>query len=614
MNIQLSQIRIHNLRSIREDTVPLRPFSVVFGMNDSGKSNLLLALKLALGNGNIIEEDVFCSEAITYSTTAIITIDLKFIPIDNNGKQTEVFNDLWGLHLGDNVMIDDEDKEFFAFRTEFAYDIDKEEYVRDRTVITEWKENEIVTGNSLRQKTLSAFEFVYIDAQRDMSLDIRNKSSMWSKQISKLKMSPKAKTEIESSLSVLSERIMEESPFLQQVSNDLASATNARNSSVEISPITRSVDDLYKGLDIFIKQNAAASIPISNLGLGTRSRAVFASLKTIINKKINDANETPYFCIVAFEEPESHIHPHSQRELVKNFSGIQGQRIITTHSPYIISSSDLNNLIYAALKRAESKFSSLASLELTPEEIRHISRFVLNTRGELLFANIVVLAEGETEEQALQVFFKEFFACEPYELGVSFVGVGGKNYLPFLRMLESIGVKWHIFSDGEAAAINDLKTTIKQLKNLPTKPELSEYSNIIVLNDSHDFETYLLNAGYADEIVAAINEYEGIEDEEHQEPYFDYYVHTHHGESMRPRSTGVPCETCGEMIKETPIRDYVSEDGRNRAICDCMKSGKTKYAVPISKRICSSCTDERKYPPQIKTLLEQISSIMEGWS
>ena len=228
----------------------------------------------------------------------------------------------------------------------------------------------------------------------------------------------------------------------------MASATNIKNTSVTIDPVTRSVDELYKGLDIFILQNDSSSIPISNLGLGTRSRAVFASLKTIINKKIDEAKETPYFCLIAFEEPESHIHPHSQRELVKDFSGIRGQRIATTHSPYILSSSKLKNLIHVSMRKAETHFSPLADILLLPEALRHIERFVLNTRGELLFANVVILSEGETEEQALPVFFKEYFGCEPYELGVSFTGVGGKNYLPFLRMFECIGTNWLIFSDG----------------------------------------------------------------------------------------------------------------------------------------------------------------------
>lgn len=315
---------------------------------------------------------------------------------------------------------------------------------------------------------------------------------------------------------------------------------------------------------------------------------------------------------MAFEEPEAHIHPHSQRQLVRDFSSIQGQRIITTHSPYILASSNLNDLFYIALRNAESIFSPISSLKLKPEELRHIERFVINTRGELLFANITILAEGETEEQALQIFFKEYFGLEPYELGVSIVGVGGKNYLPFLRVLENIGTDWYIFSDGEPAAIDDLKATMKQLRGLTVKPDLSLYPNIIVLDNSADFETYLLNTGYIEEIISAINKCENEILEEYQLPYFDYFIQEHHGEPMKLRSTGIPCETCGQTIKERPFRDYQSDDGRKRALCDCMKAGKTKYAVPISQTICDECEDERKYPPKIKLLLEKIKETMEG--
>ena len=164
MNIRLDQVYIRNLRSIKESLVKICPFSVLFGMNDSGKSNFLLALRLAFGNGNIDKEDVFCSSNTPYCTTIDVSIDLKFVPIGDDGNQTPAFNERWGLHLGENIMTDEEDNEFFAFRTEFIYDADKEEYVRDRIVIKEWRDKNIVVGSVLRYRTFSAFEFVYIDA------------------------------------------------------------------------------------------------------------------------------------------------------------------------------------------------------------------------------------------------------------------------------------------------------------------------------------------------------------------------------------------------------------------------------------------------------------------
>lgn len=606
MNIKLHRVHIQNFRSLRDVDIFLNPFSIFFGMNDSGKSNFLYALKLALGNGNIDNTDVFVSPTYPFSTERAVIIDLLFIPVNENHAQVKAFDETWALHLGENVMTDLDDYEFFGFRTEFVFDNDREEYIRDRKVINEWDSDSIVTGNALRFKTLAVFDYILLDAQRDIASDIRDKSSLWNKQISKMKLSKDARTEIEDALSVLSGKIMDESPFLRQVSNDLAGATNTRNSTIEISPITRNADELYKGLDIYVTQEASAAFPISNLGLGTRSRAVFSALKTIINKRLELAQESPYFCMLAFEEPEAHIHPHSQRQLVSDFSKIAGQRIITTHSPYLLSSSKLDDLVYSSLRNAETVSKPISSLNLHNDELRQIERFVLNTRGELLFSSVTILAEGETEEQALHIFFREHFGLEPFELGVSIVGVGGKNYLPFLRVLESIGAEWFIFSDGEPAAISDLQTTIKKLKDLETKPKLENYPNIIVLDGSTDFEKYLLDNGYDDEIILAINTFEDEVLEEYQLPFFEDFIARHNGESLAPKSTGETCKTCGQSIKEKPVRDYSSDGGRVRALCDCMKAGKAKYAAIISTTICEQCEASRKFPPRIKGLMEKV--------
>ncbi len=52
---------------------------------------------------------------------------------------------------------------------------------------------------------------------------------------------------------------------------------------------------------------------------------------------------------IVFEEPEAHLYPEGQQEVVHLISllenALRNQVIITTHSPYILSS--MNNLIYA---------------------------------------------------------------------------------------------------------------------------------------------------------------------------------------------------------------------------------------------------------------------------
>lgn len=605
MNIKLNKVHICNYRSIKELTISLADFTLLFGMNDSGKSNIINALKLALGNVSVDRNDVHDSPKYPFTEQSSICIDLMFVPIDTDCKQASSFDDLWAFQLGTNISIDTAGNEFFAYRTEYSFDEERDEYVRERKAITEWSSERIKVGTTIGYKTLSAFDLIIIDAQRDIASDIRDRTSVWSKQISKIRLSREAKTDIEEQLSSLSTRIIEESPFLQGVAKDLASATN-KDSSIQISPITRNVDDLYKGLDIFVAQKDANAFPIANLGLGTRSRAVFTSTKSIISARISLATDVPYFCLVAFEEPEAHVYPNAQKRLIQNFSEIGGQKIITTHSPYLLMSSKLDSLVHVSMMEGTTSCTPIADLLLGQEELRQIERYVLSTRGDILFSDAVVLAEGETEEQALPIFMTNYFGADPSTLGINVVGVGGQNYYPFLKLLDAIGTKWFIFSDGEQKTITDLTRTLKKLEGSDSQPDIAGYSNIFILDNSNNFETYLIEQGYSTEIIAAINQVEGTPDEGIDIPFFDYFIEKHHGESLSPRSTGRICKECGQTIKEKPIRDYKSEGGQVNALKDCMKSGKAKYAPAIATVICQSEDESKKYPPKIKALIECI--------
>ena len=588
MNIHLCRVHIENFRSIKNSEIILNPFSVFFGMNDSGKSNLLNAINLAFNGGNITDTDVFSSPEYPYFKEKSVIIDLMFIPINEKGNREKSFDDAWGLHFGINVNTDSNDNEFFAYRTRYVYDNEKDEYIHERLLINSWENDNIVAGKGIGFATLRAFDFILMDAQRDIALDIRNKSSLWNRQIANIQLSEDIKTEIEDSLGKMGRAIKAASSILQKVETDLSNALNFKKNKVEVSPITKNIGELYKGMDIYVTPESSESFSIANLGLGTRSKAVFSVLKTVIQKHINKSKSTPYFCILALEEPEAHIYPNSQRQLIQDLKAISGQKLITTHSPYLLSTSKMDDLIYVSLQKAKSKYVSISTLNLEKENIRKIERSVLNTRGDILFSAITILVEGETEEQALAVFFQEYFGNSTYSLGVNIVGVGGSgnNYLPFIQILENIGVKWFIFSDGEEDVINKLKNVLKKYKD--TKEiDLQCFRNVIILEENN-FESYLLQNGYKSEIIKAINEYETDKQDEHTLSYFENFKK---GYGKNHQKGDTPDE--------------------NVILIECMKSGKAKYAAIIAQTICKEYNDNKKFPPKILELMETVKTVLE---
>ena len=469
MNIKLYKVRIENYRSIEKLELELHESTVLFGMNDSGKSNFLKALKLAIDGGSIDERDVHSSPSAPYSNKKQVIIDLMFIPINTDGRRIDEFEGLWREHLGVHKMTDGTE-EFFSFRTKFSFDEYDNGYSRTRNVLKVWDPNNV--GEKLSYTIISKFDLILIDAGRDISLEIRDRSSLWGKEMVNLSIEQGQKLIIEERLSELNKSIVNNSSLLRNALEHFKHITADNECCIELSPVSRDVNDIQRGMEIYVKQKNASSISIANMGLGTRNRASFAFMKAVVDERIK--NIEPYYCMIAFEEPESHVHPNSQRKLVEDFIRMDVQRIITTHSPYILSAIDIETLIHVSLNDAISEFHSFNDLNIEKEDIRKIKQMVLGSKGELLFSKIVVLVEGSTESEALPIFIKKYFSKEAYEVGITIIKVDGNNYLPFLRVLSYAGIKWFIFSDGEKKVEKSLKETIKELNNLLELPNIED--------------------------------------------------------------------------------------------------------------------------------------------
>ena len=609
--ILLKTVRIFGFRGLQNIEVDLEPTTILTGMNNSGKSSFFKALQLSLGNTQLVTQDDFFIQ--NDQQTDRILIDLLIIPSDENGRQEFNFPEEWEtVFKVERIKPNNEGYYVIPLRTQVSFDDATNSYKVTRYILNEWPNfinedrnswHEMPNGNE-KSFSFEEYPFFYIDAQRDILNDIKQKNSFLGKLLSKVEYSPDSIKKIETQIEKLNHSVVENSEILKNVRDTLTQLKSVMyntSKGVEITPFTKKVRDLNKGVSIYYtEQNDSFSMEYH--GMGTRSWSSLLTLKSFIDVLHNNAlkNSRPFSPILAIEEPESHLHPNAQKRLFGQINSIYGQKIISTHSPFIPGSAQIQQIRnFYRLKDEGVCCGQIDTTKLQSEEIRKLNRQVISTRGEIYFSKAIVLFEGETEEQALPIFAKKYFNQEASELGINFIGVSGAdNYLPFIRFAEAYKIPWFIFSDGEIEIINKLRIQLKTA--LDKEIDLTLFPNIIIINNGENFETYLINRGYFDEVLIALDLIFG-------QNYLENYIKQIDGSIKKRTPTSKKCEKCNQTIYKEEIRRYKNISGRKEAANDLIKKVKTQFGPIVAEIIVNST---KSLPSKIRTLFKQVEPVV----
>jgi len=609
MGILITKVRIENYRSIENMEVSLSGTNVIIGANNSGKSNFLRAINISLGQNRIVSsEDIHINSGEVLDESKCAIIDLMIRPCDSNFKEIDTFSDFWiGVFTENWITTGSFDGDFVGIRTIIQYDGLKNDYMIVHRQITGWGDS--ISNSTVSRKKMFTGDMnmyisaYYMDAQRDVVDDIRDKKSYFGRATSRIKLPDDKTADIERQLNDINSQIVDSIPALKQTANSISSiapTVGNPDGTIEIEPLARKISDLHKGMDIFYRDGDAARLSVSQHGMGTRSWISFLTLGTYIDweKKnlVDDDPEAESFVILTMEEPEAHLHPQAQQKLYTQISGFSGQKIISTHSPSIVSQADLNDLIHFEKKQGKTIANRFDNSIYDTEEKNRIKREVIASHGDLLFSRAIVLCEGITEEQALPIYFEKYYGVNPSYWGISIIGIGGQNYKTFLSLIRDFNIDWYIFSDGENSTIKTVKKAVEKVFSM----DITNCNNVIILDNNEDFEKHLINSGYVTEIVEAICDYEENPD------YITEFIRTRDQKSDGRRRTSLPkCTTCNQDIFEDIIRDYSGTEGYNKAVYDCCtsKQAKAKYATVVAEKIVNLEDEIRKYPPKIKQLL-----------
>lgn len=609
MGIRLSKVRIKDFRSIEYAEIDLNDVNILIGQNNNGKSNFLRAINIALNiNTPVSEEDIYVSNGETLSRTKSSIIDVMIRPTDDEQSLTKDFSDFWvGVFTDKWITTDVTSGAYVGIRTVIEYDLKFDQYTTQKRSITQWNSTieDSVCGRkqSFTSDMVSFITCFYMDAHRDILEDLKNKRSFLNRATSNRDLPVEIVRDIEAELSQINKKLVDNTPALnntQKMISEVGNLFGIQSSVLEIEPISRSISDLHRGMDLKYCEGSGPSLSIAEQGMGTRSWISFLTLGAYISylsKSIKaEDDDEELFVVLALEEPEAHLHSYAQKRLFNQITKFPGQKIITTHSANIVAQAELKDLLHLYKKEGKTHVHRIDFKTYEIEELAKIKREVIRSKGDLLFSTAIILAEGITEELALPIYFQEFFGEDPNSLGIAIIGIDGQNYKSFLHLAKDFDIPWFIISDGEEQAKKAVKNAIKDIFNV----DYSTLPNVIVLDDGDDYEDYLIRDGYLQLMIDAVNKYEAAvrkeidpEGAKHDpRPFLDRFIE-------KENSRG---------------KQYQGEEGRKKALLYRLQNrdGKAKYAYVVADEIVNNTAGVKKIPTKIQELFKIILQRLYG--
>jgi putative ATP-dependent endonuclease of OLD family len=628
MGMRLSKLRIKNFRSLESFELELTDNNLLIGQNNCGKSNVLRAINIALNStSSVSEQDIYVESGEVLSKDKKCIIDIMLRPVNQNGKFEEDFSDFWIQTFTDKwITIDDACGNYVGIRTTIEYDAKFDQYCVTKRQIKQWN-NDIESANCGKKQGYTSdmqsyiFAF-YMDAQRDILDDLKNKKSYFGRSTSSRDIPHDVIEDIESSLSEINSKLIDNVSTLkdaQESISEIGTVLGNHQSELYIEPIGRTINDLNRGMDIKYTEENGPALSVSEQGMGTRSWISFLTLGAYVNYLLKnlkkEEEDAELFVVLTLEEPEAHLHSYAQKKLFNQIKKFPGQKIITTHSSNVLTQASVIDFVHLYKSKGKTIAKRINSNNYSSKEIEKIQREFIRNKGELLFSTGVVLAEGLTEEIALPVFYQKYFQMDPNASGIAIIGIGGKNYKSFVRLLNDFGIPWFIFSDGEPDTIHTVEKALEEVFH----DDISKHKNVILIDSGDDYEKHLIKCGYDKYMIDAINEQESelVESKESNKTdsatFFDRCIEINKNAISGLKSTGKKCPTCGQLIKQKELNNYDGVEGRKRALLDCCQknNGKVKYAYSIAKKIVDSAPSNSYIPKKVMELFKEIEKMLK---
>lgn len=484
----ISRVIIKNYRSIKDLTLNFSSGkNVIVGKNNSGKSNIIKAINIVLGensptyvkSNNITENDFYSSNQENANKMMVFCelkkndneeIDISEVKkskfygkyLENLYSENEIISDskeIYNTCEEYEVIYNGLQKLYFkapSFETEFKDKISSKD--KFAFLFTAQKEGETVKKdlkfliyNNTTDKWSVFFnsqlrnillQSAIIPAFRDPSQQLSLTQWSWYGKMMK-ELTNNVSTEKWNKYESI---LKDASKISNDIFNDVTNQINLGtikvafpNTELYFRFLEEKKSELYKSTKIYVDDGYMSDISLKGAGIQS---AIIIGLYTYYVKNISKIKNA----LLCLEEPELYLHPHGKRMIsnrVNDFlSGDENQAIIVTHASEFIELKNKNSKI---IKITKEKNKGSVAHEINLDECREV--ILRNENKDIFFADKVILCEGK-EKLLLEFLNLAYLNGKFDDENNSIISVEGKgNFIKYIEIAKKINVEVYLIAD-----------------------------------------------------------------------------------------------------------------------------------------------------------------------
>lgn len=484
--MKISRVHIENYRSIKSLDFSPNNYCALIGENNAGKSNILKAINLVLGETWPTDRTFTEEDFNEYNTANNIVIQIFFDEVIEEWRNNCKY-DISGFELrGKAYKRQVKTKPAGTLVVDFVC-IDKNGKVC-KYPATPYKQGERYSGQYYELKVTKELRekipFIYVDVMRDYNRqDPSNRWSILRRLFNDINTSlssdkttvtvdtPEGKKKL-TRKQAFELKIKEAYSFLQ-TEQFLEIENKIRDNSLEQMGIDPAEGDIAIRFDTYDSMNVFKNLQlyVDQMGISTTADMVGAGLQSAIVIAIFRTYEEikKEGAIFAIEEPEVYLHPQKQRYFSNILSrlGAKNQVFITTHSPTFVRLYEPENICIIRRNNTNGTTAKLCKRDdiiSSEKQALKLENYFDNQRNEMFFAKGIVLVEGATEKFAFP-YAGRLLGIDTDRYGISVIECGGKgNLITFAKVASAFEIPYVVVADDDIKDVSTITDPEKEKK------------------------------------------------------------------------------------------------------------------------------------------------------